>query len=282
MNATPDARIRVVSGRAVVLIGVSAFVCAIGAYIGSKFMQRAYMSTVSMMSAQEDTDRGAASRVTQQLGAVAGLLGVSAGARRDVNEGLATLRSRLLVAEFVKAEEFVDDLLDLVGPDVVAGLSEEDRLQEAVSYFQNNILTVSYDNRSTLMVVSITWSDRRRAAELANSYVAFANEALRQRTIKAARERIEFLDAAAKEAATVDLRQAIYQLVQEQVNAEMLAATKPEYAFVVVDPAVPAGVDEFVRPLPFLMAVVAAAFGALAAWAVLFFLGRLGGSLPRT
>jgi hypothetical protein len=131
------------------------------------------------------------------------------------------------------------------------------------------------------MLVSITWTDRRRTAELANHYIAFANDALRQRTMTAARDRIAFLDAAAKEAATVDLRQAIYQLVQEQVNSEMLAATKPEYAFVVVDPAVPAGVNEFVRPLPFLMAVVAAAFGAFAAWAVLFFLGGLGGPRQR-
>src|SRR5690348_12721841 len=97
---------QIISRRDVVLVGVVTIVFAIAANIGSRFMQRAYMSTVSMLSAQEDNDT-AVQRVTNQLGAVAGLLGVGAqGGRRDVNESLATLRSRALVADFLKAEGF--------------------------------------------------------------------------------------------------------------------------------------------------------------------------------
>lgn len=266
---------RIINSRSIVVIGATGFVFAVAAYIGSQFMQPAYMSTISMLSAQEDND-AALSRVTNQLGAVAGLLGVGAGGgRRDVNESLATLRSRLLVADFLKAEEFLDDIFAILGPEVIASLSEEDRLQAAVTYFQDNILTVGYDTRTSLMVVSITWIDRHRAADLANNYIAFANEAMRQRGIASARNRIDFLDKAADDAATVELRQAIYRLVEAQVNAEMMAATKPDYAFIIIDPAVPAGVDEEVRPQKALLALIAAMFGGGLAFGVLLLLGRV-------
>ena len=285
--ASPDVRSdsaageRVVSRRAIVVMAVTGIVFGIAAYIGSQYMQRAYMSTVSMLSATEDTDTGISSRVQNQLGAVAGLLGV-AGGRRDVNEGLAALRSRVLVADFVQAEPFLDEIVALLGEEVVAPLSDEDRLQAAVTFFQDNILGVNYDNRTSLMVVSITWTDRHRAAELANHYVAFANEALRQRAIDSARKRIEFLDQAAKQAATVESRQAIYQLMESQVNAEMMAATRPDFAFLVVDPAVASGIDEYVRPQSWLLGVMATAFGAALAAAVLYFRGQISVQRPRS
>jgi len=257
------------------LIGAVTLGFAIAANIGSRYMQRAYMSTISMLSAQEDSDN-AMQRVTNQLGAVAGLLGVGAqGGRRDVNESLATLRSRILVADFLKAEQFLDDVLDLLGPEAIADLSEEDRLQAAVTYFQDNILTVAYDSRTSLMVVSMTWTDRHVAAKLANGYIAFANEAMRKRGIASARNRIEFLHKAAEDAGTVELRQAIYRLVEAQVNAEMMAETKPDYAFLIMDPAVPAGVNEFVRPQKWLLTVMAAMFGGGLAFGVLVLLGRV-------
>lgn len=259
----------VVGLKGVVWIAVTALLLGAIAYVGSQFMDRAYISSVSMLSAQEDNDNTLA-RVTNQLGAVAGLLGVGAGAggRRDVNESLATLRSRLLVADFIKSENLLDDIIEILGPEQLEGLDEEDRVQAAVTYFQNNIITVAYDTRSSLMVVSMTWVDRHRAAELANNYIVFANEAMRQRGIASARNRIAFLDKAAAEAATVELRQAIYRLVETQVNAEMMAATKPDYAFIVVDPAVPAGIDEYVRPQTWLMTIVAALVGAALAAAL--------------
>lgn len=266
---------QVISRRSVMVIAVAGLVFAIATNIGSRFMTRAYMSTISMLSAQEDNDN-ALQRVTNQLGAVAGLLGVGQqGGRRDVNESLATLRSRVLVADFLKTEEFLDDVFGVLGPEAIADLSEEDRLQAAVTYFQDNILTVAYDTRTSLMGVSMTWTDRHRAAELANHYIAFANEAMRQRGIGSARNRIAFLHKAADDAATVELRQAIYRLVEAQVNAEMMAATKPDYAFLIMDPAVPAGIGEFVRPQTWLLTVIAAMFGAGLAFGVLLMLGRV-------
>jgi uncharacterized protein involved in exopolysaccharide biosynthesis len=264
-----------ISRRSAMLIGGVALAFAIAANIGSRFMQRAYMSSVSMLSAVEDNDN-ALQRVTNQLGAVAGLLGVgSQGGRRDVNESLATLRSRLLVADFLKVQMFLDDVLGILGPEAIAGLSEEDQLQAAVTYFQDNILTVSYDTRTSLMVVSITWVDRQVAAKLANDYIDFVDEAMRQRGISSARNRIAFLRKAADDAATVELRQAIYRLTEAQDNAEMMAATKPDYAFLVIDPAVPAGAEEFVRPQTWLLTVIAAMFGGGLAFGVLLLLGRV-------
>jgi hypothetical protein len=95
---------------------------------------------------------------------------------------------------------------------------------------------------------------------------------MRERGIASARNRLQFLHEAAKNAATVELRTAIYRLVETQVNAEMMAATKPDYAFTVVDPAVPAGVDEFVRPQTWLLVLMAAMFGGALALGGLYIL----------
>jgi uncharacterized protein involved in exopolysaccharide biosynthesis len=263
---------RLISRRNIVVIAIVGLAFAVAAWVGSQFMQRAYMSTISMLSALEDTDNSL-TRVTNQLGAVAGLLGVGGSSgRRDINESLATLRSRLLVAEFIQTEGLLDDIVAILGSEELAELSDDDRLQAAVTYFQTNILGVSYDVRSSLVVVTITWVDRHRAAELANAYVALANEAMRERGIASARNRLQFLHEAAKNAATVELRTAIYRLVETQVNAEMMAATKPDYAFTVVDPAVPAGVDEFVRPQTWLLVLMAAMFGGALALGGLYIL----------
>jgi uncharacterized protein involved in exopolysaccharide biosynthesis len=263
---------RLISRRNIVVIAIVGLAFAVAAWVGSQFMQRAYMSTISMLSALEDTDNSL-TRVTNQLGAVAGLLGVGGSSgRRDINESLATLRSRLLVAELIQTEGLLDDIVAILGSEELAELSDDDRLQAAVTYFQTNILGVSYDVRSSLVVVTITWVDRHRAAELANAYVALANEAMRERGIASARNRLQFLHEAAKNAATVELRTAIYRLVETQVNAEMMAATKPDYAFTVVDPAVPAGVDEFVRPQTWLLVLMAAMFGGALALGGLYIL----------
>ena len=59
------------------------------------------------------------------------------------------------------------------------------------------------------------------------------------------------------------------------LNAEMMAQTKPDYAFIIVDPAVPSGVGGFVRPQRSLLALIAGMLGSALAFGVLVMLGRV-------
>jgi uncharacterized protein involved in exopolysaccharide biosynthesis len=254
---------------------------AVAAWGLSKRMDRAYLAETSVMLAK-DSSSNSLSSMAGQLGGVAALLGTNIPGNGDVNEALATLRSRQLVTEFLRQERHLADVDALVKEGKGDPLDSADRVSRAVDFFQERVLNVEYDARSALISVSVTWRDRQMAATWANAYVSLANEAMRKREIEEARNRITFLRAAAERAETVDLRQAIYRLIEAQIRAEMLATTRPEFAFRVVDPAVPALSTAYVRPKSALMGLVAGLLGALLAAGVVALLPRkVATAVPR-
>ena len=231
-------------------------------------MRRAYLAELTVMISR-DVSADSLSSVAGQLGGVAALLGGSVGSSRDVNEALATLRSKLLTEDFLQRDGRLDELLRVLSGPNLKSENQADQLQTAVDLFQSRILAVGYDVRSNLVTVSITWIDRQLASQWANAYVALANEVMRLREIKDARNRLEFLKREADKAQTLDLRQAIYRLMETQVRSEMLATTKPEFAFRVVDPATPPLVKDYVRPKSWLISLTGALFGGLFTSAVM-------------
>jgi uncharacterized protein involved in exopolysaccharide biosynthesis len=227
-------------------------------------MQRAYLAEATVSIAR-DGDNNSLSMVASQLGGVGSLLGLGAIAGTNVNDSLATLRSRMLVTEFLQQEDRLSSVIELLNSSRLRRLSSTEQLQVAADYFRDYILSVSYDARTSLITVTITWVDRSVAATWANAFIAFANEMMRRREIADARLRKSFLESAANGASTIDLRQSIYRLLEAQVKSEMLAATKPDFAFRIVDPAVPPQADRPVRPRSALMALAAGLLGALLA-----------------
>ena len=80
-------------------------------------------------------------------------------------------------------------------------------------------------------------SGDRRA--LANGLVGLANELLRTRALEEAQRNIAYLNAQADRTNEVELRRAIFNLIESETKTLMLANGRTEYAFRVVDPAVP-------------------------------------------
>jgi hypothetical protein len=85
--------------------------------------------------------------------------------------------------------------------------------------------------------------------------VEMVNERLRTAAIDESRRRVEFLEGELAKTSVVELRQVIFNLIEGQVNAAMLADVQREYAFRVIDPAVPADPDRKVRPKRAVMAL---------------------------
>jgi uncharacterized protein involved in exopolysaccharide biosynthesis len=244
----------------------AAFIAAVGLAVGisawafSKTMDKAWSAETNIMIVK-DNDRDSLAQMAGQLGGVAALLGGSAGGR-DVNEALATLKSRLLVVEFLSREKRLADIQNLISEGDPKKLGDPvDARNTAVSFFQQQVLSVDYEPRTSIITVGITWRDRQQAADWANAYVAAANELMRQRAITEAAERIKYLRNAADNAATVDLRNSIYSLLEGQIRSEMLASTRPEFGFRVFDPAVRARADAKVRPKSALFGLVGVIFG---------------------
>jgi uncharacterized protein involved in exopolysaccharide biosynthesis len=187
------------------------------------------------VAVREVTNSGSgAGALAGQLGSLASLVGVNLAALDNSNQiGMAVLRSRNLVEEFIRR----NDLLPVLhGSQETA---EPPSLWRATEDFRRNILKVNQDARTGVVVVSVSWTDPVEAAEWANGVVALANEVVRERARQTAERNIKYLKKQIELTSVVDMQRVMYNLVEAETKTLMLANVREEYAFVVVDPAVP-------------------------------------------
>jgi LPS O-antigen subunit length determinant protein (WzzB/FepE family) len=96
--------------------------------------------------------------------------------------------------------------------------------------------------------VTIEWRDPVQAADWANTLVARLNAEMRSRAIANTTASVGFLEAELKTTPTVETRQAISRIIAAKINQRMLANITEEYAFRVVDKALPPDPRDMVRP----------------------------------
>ena len=109
----------------------------------------------------------------------------------------------------------------------------------AVKDFKEGVLTIREDKRTGLLTIDVDWEDPAVAAKWANGFVALANERLRTRAIDEATRNIAFLNAQIPQTSVVEVQRAIYNLIESETKTLMLANVRMEFAFTVIDPAVP-------------------------------------------
>lgn len=109
----------------------------------------------------------------------------------------------------------------------------------AVKTFKENVLTIKEDKRSGLLTIDVDWEDPTVAAQWANGFVALANQRIRARAIDEATRNIEFLNQQISHTGVVEVQHAIYNLIENETKTLMVANARTEFAFTVIDPAVP-------------------------------------------
>jgi uncharacterized protein involved in exopolysaccharide biosynthesis len=269
-NITPAS---MVLGKHWLAIVLAFVVCAGVGYFVSNALRKVYRAEVTVVPSRNEVGSMASSGLGAQLGGLAALTGLSLGASSNRDEYLEILRSSGLARDFIQRESLVQ-LICCKRRSASDGRNAftHDELEWAVRRFRGAILAVKDDRLASVVRVSITWPDAKRAADLANAFVDLANMQIRESALREVRVRSEFLRREALEAETVELRQAIYQLLESQIKTEMIANSQSDYAFRVVDRAVPPATDSFVRPMPVLTGLLAGLAGTTLAG--LWFLGR--------
>jgi uncharacterized protein involved in exopolysaccharide biosynthesis len=166
------------------------------------------------------------------LANIASLAGVNldAGSSAD-REAKAVLESRSLVQEFIIRNNLINVLIPSTGKPASMWLAVKD--------FKEGELTIREDKRTGLLTIDIDWPDPAVAAKWANGFVALANERLRARAIDEATRNIAFLNAQIPQTSVVEVQRAIYNLIESETKTLMLANVRTEFAFTVIDPAVP-------------------------------------------
>lgn len=220
-----------------------------------------YRAEVILAPAMDDTG-GMLGSLMADYGALASLAGINVSAPQDGRqESLAVLRSRALAEAFINEQElmkvfFVEDWDNSSGRWMDPDPDEHPSMWDAFELFDEDIRSVSEDRRTGLITLSMEWSDPEVVARWANLFVSRANEQIRQRTIEEASRTIDYLRRELAKSDLVEVRQAISKILEGQVKTVAIARVREQYAFRVVDQAVPADRDRPVRPRLALTAAV--------------------------
>jgi uncharacterized protein involved in exopolysaccharide biosynthesis len=216
------------------LIVIVTLVCAALAGVVAFNIAPIFRAQTVVLTVHNGTMGGAGS-LSGQLGglaSIASLAGVNLDAAGGADrEAKAILESRKMAEEFIKQR----NLLDVILPKS----EKTPTLWLAVKSFREGVLAIREDKRTGLTTLDFSWTDPSVAAEWANAFVALANERIRARAIDQASRNIKFLNEQIEKTKIVEVQHSLYSLIENETKTLMLANAKAEYAFTVIDPAVP-------------------------------------------
>ena len=243
------------------------FICTAAATAAAFLMTPIYRAEVLLAPVTEQGNQGRLSALAGQLGGLASLAGIDiSGAGATEDEAIATLRSRALIEQFIKDEKLLPVLFHEKWDDEHGRWKVDDpakipTLWDAVTLFNEQIRSVIENKSTGLVTLRIEWTDPHQAARWADLLVERVNAKLRERAIEQAKKSIDYLNKELEKTTVVELRQAIYRLIEVQINKIMLANARDEYAFKVIDPAVVP--EKHVRPKRRQMLIIGLVLGLI-------------------
>jgi uncharacterized protein involved in exopolysaccharide biosynthesis len=213
------------------LLALTTATCGLIAVVLALTADPVYRAVAVVTEVETTNSAGAASLLSSQLGGLANLTGITAQLRGSSRQAMAILESRHLAEQFIERHG------------LIARFSSDSEvpvtLWKAVERFRLSVITIEPDANLGRTTVVIDWTDPVVAAEWANAFIALANELIRTRAIDEAKRNIAYLEEQIAQTNVVDVQRVMYNLIQNETQTLMLAHARPEYAFRLVDPAVP-------------------------------------------
>lgn len=223
--------------RHIAIIGTCIAAFAIAALALAFILTPMYRSEVVFSPANSSGGLGG---LSGQLGGIAALAGVNlGGGNKKSDEALEYLRSGGFTRQFIERHSLLPVLFARKW-DAKRGQwrSDAPTIAEGVKKFSKKIRQISEDRRTGIVTLAIIWRDRVVAAEWANALVAEADDALRQRGIAELTHSIDYLKAEGAQTSVVEVKTAVYKVMESELKDAMLARTRDAYAFKILDPAV--------------------------------------------
>lgn len=234
-----------------------------------------YRATVLLAPTSSATEQTSAGAVISQLGAIAGLSGISAGGSSEREEAIAILKSHALAKQFIERNAllpvFFSKKWDSKAGKWLVDADKEPTLGEAFELFDEDIRKVQRSDDTGLITLTIDWSDRHLATKWAEQFVDLANQTLRERAVTESVTSLAFLKSELEHSEALAVQQALSSLIQAQLQKIAIAKGRTEYAFRVIDPAVTPDPDDYESPRRLAIALGGLLFGFIA----VFFYGLL-------
>jgi LPS O-antigen subunit length determinant protein (WzzB/FepE family) len=251
------------------LVTGSALGAAILGFTIGLVMHPVYRSTVLLMPVQSTERQGLLGSMLGNLGSSAGLissLGFGFGNETATTEALAVLQSREFIEEFIRSHNLMPVLYaDKWDPQ--AGRWKADVTPptswKAYKLFTRDIMDVSQDKKTNLVTLHIDWTDRLVAAAWANDLVERVNARLRGRAMSDADDTIRYLEQELKNAEAVEIRTALFNMIESQLKIKSVATVRKQYVFKVLDAAAPSDFDVRLRPHKAIYAITGLVIGSI-------------------
>ena len=226
---------------AVILVALA---CAVAGVIFALASQKEYEASVtfSPVLGGEGGRLGGIGGLVSEYSGLAALAGLTVPGRDKGEEAVAVLQSELLTRTYIKDNDLLPVLYSKIWDSRAKKWSVSDprrvpTLWGANQFFAKRIRRVVQDHKSGMYVVTIRWRDPVLAAKWANGLVALTNGYLRSQAIDEAERSIAYLNSEASKTTMVEERRAIYTLLENEIDTEMIARGRSEYALKVIDPA---------------------------------------------
>jgi capsular polysaccharide biosynthesis protein len=224
------------------LLAVTAFAGALVAAVISLFMAPRYRAQALVAPVIQQEGAGGSGGALRSLSGLAALANIDlggGGGRKD--QAFATLNSTGFAREFIEKHNLLP-VLYFERWDAQAGHwksgARVPTLGDAAKYFTGAIVSIADDKKTSFVTVTVDWYSPQQAAEWANGMIDLVNDKLRAEAISHTSRSLDYLNGELAKTSVVELRQAIYRLVEEQENNAMLANVQHDYAYHFIDAAV--------------------------------------------
>lgn len=200
------------------------------------------------------------------LGGLAALAGGLIGGSGHWKDAVAVLHSRHLVEQLVSRENLIPVLFPPTHSSMPWASSKPARphtMGDAVLAMKDRILQIREDLKTGLVTVRVEWFDPKMSADWANELVALADDEMRAAAVTDAQSSLVALQHEFEKTDAVELHATIAHLIEAELRAKVVAGVRAQYAYRVIDRAVPSDPDKRVRPARTLMVMIGGLCGVL-------------------
>ena len=221
------------------------FICAGGLY---SFLQPPVYEVETLLAPTQSEKKGPS--IPGGLGGLANMAGVNLGSSGGkLDEALATLKSRKFLTAYIADKDLLPILFSEKWDSETEQWDVEKKdqipsLVDGYKSFEKNILNVSQSEETGLVTLSITWRNGTQAATWANGLVKRLNRKIREEEIDRLNRKVAFLRQQVEQTNISGVRQALFSIMENQLQSKTIAKTQKQYVFRVIDPAVPPEKDD--------------------------------------
>jgi uncharacterized protein involved in exopolysaccharide biosynthesis len=207
----------------------------------SLVVKEEYKASVMMVLDGADNAGGSLASLAPKFGTLGDLVGLNIGADPQKGTALAILESRKFTDDFF--EEY--DLLPYLFPENYKWDSKNkiwvgSPPQKRFIYLKmKEIMSIYEDRVTSVFTISVLDRDPKMAAKIANDLVAYLNQTIRETAVRDAELKIGYLNQEIAKTSDVESRQMLFQLIGQETRGIMVANTKEDYVFRIIDPASP-------------------------------------------